>query len=98
MDDRTGSLIRAGVDAVTRACRITRRVQSELAAIQQITKDDHSPVTVADFAAQAMVVHHLEQALGPQLLVAEESAEILRAAPQRAVLDAVVQALRPEWP
>ena len=39
------------IDAVAAACRVARSVQQD-AGVRQITKDDRSPVTVADFAVQ----------------------------------------------
>jgi 3'(2'), 5'-bisphosphate nucleotidase len=64
--------------AVAEACSVTRRVQFELDQIRQLTKDDRSPVTVADFAAQAIVALRLTEDLGDIALVGEESATELR--------------------
>ncbi|MGE3773148.1 MAG: 3'(2'),5'-bisphosphate nucleotidase [Gammaproteobacteria bacterium] len=77
--------------AVADACAVTRAVQQRLGAIQAITKDDRSPVTVADFAAQAIVGLRLGTALGSFAMIGEESAAELRAsdALARAVADAV---------
>lgn len=90
------------IEAVAAACAVTRTVQRELASIQGVSKDDKSPVTVADFAAQAVVNHVLSQSTqsgGPGLLmVGEESAAILRDPSNRALLDQVVQAVRLTWP
>lgn len=46
------------VDAVRSASLLVRRVQRELAG-RSLTKNDKSPVTVADFAAQALVAERL---------------------------------------
>ena len=43
-----------------------------------LTKGDKSPVTIADFAAQALVSHLLQTTLPDSILVAEESAGVLR--------------------
>lgn len=84
--------------AVAEACSVTRRVQADLGQIRQLTKDDRSPVTVADFAAQAIVAMRLNDELGAVSLVAEESAADLRARTTgglpRAITDAVRQ-IRP---
>ncbi len=66
-----------------------------------MTKDDASPVTIADFAAQAIVARTLSRAdilLGG--LIAEESADFLRQPAHAAHLDACVAALRESgvWP
>lgn len=70
--------LNCALNAVAEACSVTRRVQSELEEIRQLTKDDRSPVTVADFAAQAVVAMRLRDAFGEIALVGEESAADLR--------------------
>ena len=84
--------------AVADACGVTRRVQAELEQIQQLTKDDRSPVTVADFAAQAIVALQLEEDLGELALVGEESAADLRhdtATPLSTAIAKAVHSVRP---
>lgn len=90
-------MLKAALTAVTDACRVTRKTQSDLSQLREITKNDRSPVTVADFAAQAVVVHRLEEALGKVLLVGEESSGELRAEGQEAIRDAVVGAANTVW-
>lgn len=68
---------RFAISAARKAAGVVRRVQAELAATS-LTKDDRSPVTVADFAAQAVVARHLARTFPGQPLVAEESAAALR--------------------
>jgi len=90
------SLALAAVEAVERAGRVTREVQRRLAEIAATAKDDRSPVTVADFAAQAVVTMVLRRRL-PSLvhaLVAEESTELLRTPAGEALLAATVEAVR----
>ena len=58
-------------------------------AIANLTKSDLSPVTVADFAVQALAAHALEQAFPGEPLVAEETSQELRENDE--VMDAVVQ-------
>lgn len=84
--------VEAAKEAVVLANRVCRHVQSQLAGVRAIFKDDKSPVTVADFASQAVVAHVLSQRLGKVTLVAEEDAEAIRngsAELQAAVLNAV---------
>lgn len=86
--------------AVAEACHVCRRVQRELAGVQQTLKDDRSPVTVADFASQAVVARALSEQLGPVRLVAEEDANDLRArvaSGDHALLGAIVDAVRSVW-
>jgi 3'(2'), 5'-bisphosphate nucleotidase len=54
-----------------------RQVEIELAE-PALTKEDRSPVTVADFAAQALVASLLEAAFPGDVLVAEETAQALQ--------------------
>lgn len=87
--------------AVTRACAVCRHVQSSLDTVRSITKDDRSPVTIADFASQAIVAKTMRDALGPSFrLVAEESAEALTShtTTWSGALDEVLAALRSVWP
>ena len=49
----TDEELAAALDAVRRASSVCASVQGSLAAADTLTKADHSPVTVADFAAQA---------------------------------------------
>ena len=43
--------LHAAMQAVAIACQITRAVQERLQEVTALTKDDRSPVTVADYAA-----------------------------------------------
>jgi len=68
---------RFAMAAARRAASVVRQVQAEMAATS-LTKEDRSPVTVADFAAQAVVARQLLQTFPGQPLVAEENAAALR--------------------
>lgn len=87
------------LESVRDAARVCRWVQRDIDRVRAMTKDDRSPVTIADFAAQAVVARALA-ATGPTVLVAEESAEFLKKAEHAAHLAAVVAALRDSeaWP
>jgi 3'(2'), 5'-bisphosphate nucleotidase len=92
-------VLEAALEAVAAAARICRAVQARLSEFQTITKDDKSPVTIADFASQAVVAHMLRERLGPGItLAAEESAAGLRGPERAAVRGAIVEAARLEWP
>lgn len=65
------------VEAVREAALLVRRVQREMIG-SGITKDDKSPVTVADFAAQAVVAKRLADRFPDAALMGEESAVALR--------------------
>lgn len=63
--------------AVRQASRACRAVQSSLDP-HTLAKDDRSPVTVADFASQALVARALLEAFPGDPLVGEEDAAALR--------------------
>lgn len=91
------------VSAVRCAAIVTRAVQAELlgggphgqaahatkAGTGVLEKGDKSPVTVADFASQAIVARALAEAFPSDMLVGEEDASALRA--DRATLDLVTR-------
>lgn len=83
--------------AVREAALLTRRVQAEMVS-DALTKGDKSPVTVGDFAAQAVVAKRLQEGLGGTL-IGEESADSLREADGAEILEQVthfVQTLYPD--
>jgi 3'(2'), 5'-bisphosphate nucleotidase len=88
----------AALRAVADACTVCRRVQSNMGAVRAITKEDKSPVTVADLASQAVVAHRLSGALGRIDLVGEETSAYLRDPQNRAQLEATLEAARAAWP
>lgn len=86
--------LQTALHAVAEACQATRAVQLELESIRQITKDDRSPVTVADFAAQAIVCQRLSDDLGSLDMVGEESASELRETDKQSLRNAVAQTVQ----
>jgi len=72
------------IQAVLDASRLTHQVQLELVDDDVVQKRDRSPVTVADYGAQAVVSHQLAQAFPDIPLVGEEDASALRADPDLA--------------
>ncbi len=86
------------VRAVADACAVTRAVQQRLDAVATLTKNDRSPVTVADFAAQAVVGLRLGAALGRFAMIGEESAAELRQRAGDELARAVVTAVRTVCP
>jgi 3'(2'), 5'-bisphosphate nucleotidase len=65
------------ISAVRQACRTVKLIQSEMVT-PALTKEDRSPVTVADFASQALVGKLLEDHFPGDLLVGEEDSTALR--------------------
>src|SRR3990170_2244793 len=88
MPERSEEL-RAAIEAVRAACRVCRAVQERMVG-GALEKRDKSPVTVADFASQAIVCRSLAEALPGDPIVAEEASDALREAGNASLLDAVV--------
>ena len=85
----------AALEAVRRASRLTRAVQATLRASGTLTKGDRSPVTVADFGAQAVVSATLAAAFPHIPLVGEEDAAELRRPENAALADRVTAHVQP---
>jgi 3'(2'), 5'-bisphosphate nucleotidase len=69
--------IRFAVAAVREASLLVKHIQAEMVS-PALTKEDRSPVTIADFASQAMVANLLEKNFPADPLVGEENADTLR--------------------
>jgi 3'(2'), 5'-bisphosphate nucleotidase len=89
-------LIPAALEAVCTVCSVSKAVQSNLERLRQITKDDRSPVTVADYAVQAIISLSLSDQLDASdcLIVGEEDAQALRGDDQLAIRQAVYETVR----
>ncbi len=66
------------VGAVKKACRVCEGLQRRISQEGVLSKDDKSPVTVADFASQAVVCAVLNEVFPDEVIVAEEGAECLK--------------------
>jgi len=77
--------------AVRAAARICRAVQARLVTAETLSKQDKSPVTVADFASQAVVCQRLQAAFPQDPVVGEEDSAALREGAQSALREAVVR-------
>lgn len=64
----------AATEAVRAASAVCRQAQSHMASATTLLKGDDSPVTIADFAAQAVVCAVLSESLGAFRMVSEEDA------------------------
>lgn len=65
------------LDAVRKAARLCQQVQAD-SIDSSMEKADRSPVTVADFGAQALICRVLGDAFPTDVVVAEEDSEALR--------------------
>lgn len=82
----------AGLNAVRAAARLCAAVRSEMVAgsgTDTLDKQDRSPVTIADFGAQALVSRIIGAAFPDDTFVAEEDSALLREAANAAQLAAV---------
>ena len=84
-------LIKEAEDAVRSACRLCQEVCEEQCGPQAIEKKDKSPVTIADFGAQAVISDLLGVAFPHLPLIAEENADDLRRAEQAGVKRRMLQ-------
>lgn len=74
--------------AVRQATLLVKKIQAEMVT-EALTKGDKSPVTVADFAAQAVVARLLQSTYPDMPLVAEESAGALQTPGEAETLDRI---------
>ena len=77
MIDISNPKVRTALRAVRQAAILMRHIQRET-VVSSLTKDDKSPVTVADFTTQAIIGRFLSQAFPDIPLVAEETSATLR--------------------
>lgn len=78
------------IAAVRLASTVTQAVQANLVTADTLEKKDRSPVTVADFASQAVICKALMDAFPDDPIVGEEDAHELRESANAALLDSVV--------
>jgi 3'(2'), 5'-bisphosphate nucleotidase len=75
--------LKTGIEAVRTAARLCEAVRSEMVlgtGPDKLDKQDRSPVTVADFGAQAVVCQFIGDAFPNDTIVAEEASAALREA------------------
>lgn len=77
------------VSAVREAGRLCRAVQAEIDP-GALSKQDRSPVTIADFGSQALICRTLREAFPADPIIGEEDAAVLREPAQAPMLGRVV--------
>jgi 3'(2'), 5'-bisphosphate nucleotidase len=87
----------AALEAVSRAARLCARVQASIGS-GVAKKEDRSPVTVADFASQAVVCRALAEAFPDDPVMAEEDSGFLAKPENAALRDQVVALVREVHP
>jgi 3'(2'), 5'-bisphosphate nucleotidase len=82
--------LQTGLEAVRQAAKVCRAVQASIST-ESLEKKDNSPVTVADFASQALICRTLQQSFPDDPVIGEEGAEELRTAEGAEFLNRIVQ-------
>jgi 3'(2'), 5'-bisphosphate nucleotidase len=82
--------LKVAIAAVRLASTVTQAVQKTLVTADTLDKKDRSPVTVADFASQAVICKALAEAFPNDPIVGEEDAQELREPANAALMDSVV--------
>ena len=85
MIDISSPKVQTALRAVRQSAVLMRHIQRET-VVSSLTKDDKSPVTVADFTTQAIIGHMLSQVFPEIPLVAEEASDALRKAEEAKTL------------
>ncbi len=88
----------SAIQAVTEAAHLCMEVQQERHPDESLAKTDKSPVTVADFGAQAVISHLLAEAFPEIPLLAEEDAAALREPAQAHLFERVCRHVRNRLP
>ena len=84
----------AALGAVRQACRLCRAVRDTLVSAETLAKKDKSPVTVADYGVQAIIISELVKAFPDVPVVGEEDASELLDPANAVVKDRVVEQAR----
>lgn len=89
-------MLKTAIKAVSEASYICREIQAQLITEDTLTKKDRSPVTIADFASQAIICRTLKTKFPEIPIVGEEDADSLRQEKNKALLDKIGTFL-PDW-
>ena len=81
---------RFAIHAVRQASQLVKQVQVDTIS-SSLTKDDRSPVTVADFASQALIGRLISESFPDDRLVGEEDSSVLRQPSGQQSLELVTQ-------
>lgn len=85
------------LSAVSRAAALCRQIQTEMVN-PAITKVDQSPVTVADYASQALIGRMMLDQFPTDCLVAEEDSHVLRSGDDGETLASITRYLQQLYP
>ena len=76
------------INAVRQTSLLVKQVQAEMVS-SALTKGDRSPVTVADFAAQAFVGFLLDEAFPKDAMIGEADSSVLQTPDERETLERI---------
>ncbi len=82
------------IQAVIAASQLCENVRQVLSAADHAQKEDRSPVSIADYGSQAIILNQLAKAFPDTPVVAEEDAAELRGDDQAAMRQRVVEEVR----
>ena len=95
---------KVAIEAVLSSCKLCRDVQDGLLLRGTpdkggpwkgtLSKEDRSPVTVADFGSQALISHYLKKAFPDDKLVGEENSRLLRQTENVQIKEAVLDIVK----
>ena len=88
--------LRVGLEAVDKAMLISRKIQAELTDQDKLDKSDKSPVTIADFASQAIICSILHDSFPNIPIVGEEESKDLRKPENNTILRKIEHFLKKE--
>jgi HAL2 family 3'(2'),5'-bisphosphate nucleotidase len=83
-----------GLQAVSDAMELAGTIQKEMTGRDTLTKTDRSPVTIADFAVQALICKILSSHFPELPIVGEEDSLAIRQAENRGLADKICSYLR----
>ena len=86
--------LQEAVRVVKLASYVTRSLQAQNLKLKSISKDDNSPVTIADFTSQALIIDHLSSCFPSDTFIAEEDSSTLRLPENKLTCDAILHALQ----
>jgi 3'(2'), 5'-bisphosphate nucleotidase len=84
--------LQTAIAAVRKAARVTQAVQKQITD-DVLEKQDRSPVTIADYASQAVICHALKEAFPGDSIVGEEDAAELRGGENAGFVDRILEEL-----
>ncbi len=88
----------AAIEAVRRAGRLCKKIQSDMIGDGTIIKGDRSPVTVADYSAQAIICKMIGDTFSGDSIVGEEDSGEMSQSDNKEILEKVVLHVKEEFP